>query len=214
MRLQEKQKTLEKELIDNLCSISKHPDGWLPHTVYVEEEGEDESHNGIPVYTAYKLEDFHKDGTCVLYNEKSGERFHVRHLHEINVDWLVTVWERYLELCCEQDVWENNAIAFLAEHTDKSRHEISSFVENLWNKSLAYTDNLKRFLGKGEKEVWIFTFPLEDYDRDVPTEKIIADYKEPYTEIRKMTPEEFVEMINDEMFDDLSHWVRVVELPK
>lgn len=46
------------------------------------------------------------DGSCTLYNAESRERFTCRHLHEINMDWLVTVWERYLELCVEQDIWK------------------------------------------------------------------------------------------------------------
>ena len=41
MRIQEKQKALEQEVIANLCAIPKMPENMLPHTVYVEEEGED-----------------------------------------------------------------------------------------------------------------------------------------------------------------------------
>ena len=47
------------------------PEGLLPHTVYVEEEGEDDEHHGIPVYTAYKLEEIRPDGSCMLYNPDS-----------------------------------------------------------------------------------------------------------------------------------------------
>lgn len=54
MKLQEKQKELEQEIIANLRAIPKMPEGLLPHTVYVEEEGEEDEHHGIPVYTAYK----------------------------------------------------------------------------------------------------------------------------------------------------------------
>ena len=92
MKLQEKQKELEQEIIANLRAIPKMPEGLLPHTVYVEEEGEDDEHHGIPVYTAYKLEEIRSDGSCMLYNPDSRERFPCRHLYEINIDWLVTVW--------------------------------------------------------------------------------------------------------------------------
>ena len=52
MRIQEKQKALEQEVIANLCAIPKMPENMLPHTVYVEEEGEDGYGHGIPVYTS------------------------------------------------------------------------------------------------------------------------------------------------------------------
>ena len=106
------------------------PEGLLPHTVYVEEEGEDDEHHGIPVYTAYKLEEIRSDGSCMLYNPDSRERFPCRHLYEINIDWLVTVWERYLELCVGQKLWKQNAVAFLKESTDKRRRR--SPLRGLW----------------------------------------------------------------------------------
>ena len=37
MRLQEKQKELEQEIIANLRAIPQMPEDLLPHTVYVEE---------------------------------------------------------------------------------------------------------------------------------------------------------------------------------
>lgn len=57
MRLQEKQKELEQEIIANLRAIPQIPEDLLPHTVYVEEEGEDADRYGVPVYTMYKLEE-------------------------------------------------------------------------------------------------------------------------------------------------------------
>ena len=102
MRIQEKQKALEQEVIANLCAIPKMPENMLPHTVYVEEEGEDGYGHGIPVYTMYRLEEIRTDGSCTLYNAESRERFTCRHLHEINMDWLVTVWERYLPNCASR----------------------------------------------------------------------------------------------------------------
>lgn len=189
MKLQEKQKELEQEIIANLRAIPKTPEGLLPHTVYVEEEGEEDEHHGIPVYTAYKLEEIRPDGSCMLYNPDSRERFPCRHLYEINIDWLVTVWERYLELCVGQKLWKQNAVAFLKESTDKTETEISAFVDSGWDRCSAYTDNLKRFLGKDEvKEVWVFSFPMDDFGRDAPDKEIIFDYENnPHTEVEKMT---------------------------
>ena len=156
MKLQEKQKELEQEIIANLRAIPKMPEDLLPHTVYVEEEGEDDEHH-------------RPDGSCMLYNPDSRERFPCRHLYEINIDWLVTVWERYLELCAGQKLWKQNAAAFLKESTDKTEAEISAFVDSGWDRCSAYTDNLKRFLGKDEaKEVWVFSFPMDDFGRDAP----------------------------------------------
>lgn len=71
MRIQEKQKALEQEVIANLCAIPKMPENMLPHTVYVEEEGEDGYGHGIPVYTMYRLEEIRTDGSCTLYNAES-----------------------------------------------------------------------------------------------------------------------------------------------
>lgn len=216
MRLQEKQKELEQEVIANLRAIPKMPEGLLPHTVYVEEEGEDAEHHGIPVYTAYRLEEIRPDGSCMLYNPDSRERFPSRHLYEINIDWLVTVWERYLELCVGQKLWKQNAAAFLKEGTDRTEAEISAFVDSGWDRCSAYTDNLKRFLGRdGAKEVWVFSFPMDDFKRNTPDENIISDYENnPHTRVEKMTPLEFTAKINDDMFNDQDNWVRAIELPK
>ena len=88
--------TITNQLIRNICQAKERPEGWLPHVVYVEEEGD------YPVYTMYKLEEIRPDGTCTLFNPKTDERDTQRHLYEINIDWLVTVWNRYQELCVEQ----------------------------------------------------------------------------------------------------------------
>ena len=52
----------------------------------------------------YKLEEIREDGSCVLFNPETGERFNDRHLYEINIDWLDTVLERYYEYCPEQKI--------------------------------------------------------------------------------------------------------------
>lgn len=84
--------------VAELSCLTLRPDGWLPHVVYVEEEGD------YPVYTMYKLEEIRKDGSCVLFNPNSGERFDNRHLYEINIDWLDTVLRWYYECCSVQGI--------------------------------------------------------------------------------------------------------------
>ena len=88
---------LSNAFIAALSRLPLRPDGWLPHIVYVEEEGD------CPVYTMYQLEEIRKDGSCVLFNPKSGERFYNRNLYEINIDWLDTVLKWYYECCSVQD---------------------------------------------------------------------------------------------------------------
>ena len=76
MRIQEKQKALEQEVIANLCAIPKMPENMLPHTVYVEEEGEDGYGHGIPVYTMYRLEEIRGRKLHALQRGKPGA-FHL-----------------------------------------------------------------------------------------------------------------------------------------
>ncbi|WP_289764514.1 hypothetical protein [uncultured Duncaniella sp.] len=105
---------LSNAFISALSSLPLRPDGWLPHIVYVEEESD------YPVYTMYKLEEIRKDGSCVLFNPKSGERFNDRHLYEINIDWLDTVLRRYYECCPEQEN-ESRHISATPSHTSPFR---------------------------------------------------------------------------------------------
>lgn len=91
-------RNLTDRFVAELSRLPLRPDGWLPHIVYVEEE------DNYPVYTMYKLEEIREDGSCVLFNPETGERFNDRHLCEINIDWLDTVLERYYEYCPEQKI--------------------------------------------------------------------------------------------------------------
>lgn len=84
---------LSDKFVAELSSLPLRPDGWLPHIVYVEEEGD------YPVYTMYKLEEIREDGSCILFNPETEERFTNRCLYEINIDWLDTVLRWYYECC-------------------------------------------------------------------------------------------------------------------
>lgn len=98
MTPQEQVKHLSQNIIASLCQVSERPDGLLPHIVYVEEEGRD----GYPCYVRYRLIDYRSDGSCTLQNPGTNAQETDRHLSEINIDWLVTLWNYYKELCIEQ----------------------------------------------------------------------------------------------------------------
>mgnify|MGYP007060784349 CR=1 FL=1 len=150
MTVQEQIERLVEKLIDDLCRIDERPDGWLPHTVYVEEIGEDATLGEIPVYTRYTLEDYNQDGSCTLRNME-GE-YRSGHLREINIDWLVTLWNRYMELCIEQGLWRERAIRHLEQETEASLPDILDFVEEHWQNCASDEENIQTFLRWVEPE--------------------------------------------------------------
>lgn len=115
MTPQEQVKSLTDKIISSLCRITERPDGWLPHIVYVEEEGD------YPVYNRYELIDYASDGSCTLYNPRTDSLENDFHLNEINIDWLITLWNRYIELCIGQDIWKDRAIEILQKKQPLAR---------------------------------------------------------------------------------------------
>lgn len=101
MNYQQKLQNLRKEIIAKLTSITDRPEGWLPHTVYVEQEGADNQGRGIPVYTEYKLLNYFPDGECELLNVALNE-VEPGGLCEIEIEWLITVLNYYGELTGER----------------------------------------------------------------------------------------------------------------
>ena len=97
MNYQQKLQNLRNEIIAEFHKIQNRPEGWLPHTVYVEDEGVDNQGRGVPVYTEYKLLDYLPDGECQLLNVVTNEE-ETGSLCEIEIDWLVTVLNWYGEL--------------------------------------------------------------------------------------------------------------------
>ncbi len=95
MKLSDKVKAVQNELIDALCNIKEMPEGVLPHLVFVEEEARDVS----PVYNRYKLlQIIPKNKSCIVFNPRTGQNEEEEFLlSEINIDWLETVWKRYLD---------------------------------------------------------------------------------------------------------------------
>lgn len=139
MTPQEQAKSLTDKIIANLCRTSKRPNGWLPHIVYVEEEGD------YPVYNRYELIDYAPDGSCTLYNPRTDSRENDFHLNEINIDWLITLWNRHIELCIEQGMWKDRAIEILQKETSAGEMTIRKFVEEHWQNLLLDEDNIKAF---------------------------------------------------------------------
>lgn len=139
MTPQEQVKSLTDKIISNLCRITERPDGWLPHIVYVEEEGD------YPVYNRYELIDYASDGSCTLYNPRTDSLENDFHLNEINIDWLITLWNRYIELCIGQDIWKDRAIEILQKETTAGEITIRKFVEGHWQSLLLDEDNIKAF---------------------------------------------------------------------
>lgn len=68
---------------------------------------------------------------------------------------------------------------------------------------------------KQSKQLWVFLYPVERFDRNVSDEEIISAYYDDISEIspevRKLTSDEFVKIINDNNFDKQSYWVRFIE---
>jgi hypothetical protein len=97
MNLQKALYILYQEVIDALCKIEEFPEGLLPHMVYVEEEGKDTLKQGCSVFNLYNLIRIHKDGSCILEDPETGKE-EERQLKEINIEWLIVVWDYYKDL--------------------------------------------------------------------------------------------------------------------
>lgn len=96
--LRKRLEDIRNEYVSALCGIEDKPEGWLPHIVYVEEEG-----NDYPVYTRYTLMDIKCGGTTIMA-DTNGDVTDLIHLSEVCVDWLETLLTRYDELCSEQGI--------------------------------------------------------------------------------------------------------------
>jgi hypothetical protein len=56
---------------------------------------------------------------------------------------------------------------------------------------------------------YIYVYSNEKFDRNADNETVLRAWKDGNAE--RYTPEEFVELTNDEMFCDVTHWVRVMD---
>ena len=224
MTPQEQEKNLSQNIIDSLSQITERPDGWLPHIVYVEEEGD------YPVYTMYKLEEIRQDGSCVLFNPQSKERFNNRHLDEINIDWLITLWNWYVDLSIEQKIWKDRAVEVLLQNSDAGEMRIREFVDEHWQNLLLDKDNIEAFnewLSAGEptkSSQYAFVWSCRLFGRNVsetqlieawqngPSRSVIDDEDTTEYEVERLTLDELAERINDECFNDNENYIRFIQM--
>lgn len=141
MTPQEQNKTLTEQLVANLRRTSRYPKGLFPHLVFVEEVDD----HGDPCFIPYRLESICREtGDCTLVNDRTGEKT-VYHLREINIDWLITVWNRCTELSIEQGLWKDRAVEVLQEHTEAAEMDIREFVDEHWQNLLLDEENIAAF---------------------------------------------------------------------
>lgn len=141
MTYQEQHKALENRIISSLCEIKEYPCELLPHTVFVEEVGEDCG----PVYNKYSLVSINQsEKTCMLKSSHSKEESEF-YLSSINIDWLITVWNRCQELMSETGKLREHAVCYLLEHTDAEPDYIAEYVDKNWWLSFPDEANLATF---------------------------------------------------------------------
>lgn len=121
----EKTKNLNEQLasvtqntIDAICGIKQIPEGLLPHTVYVEEENS----KGEPYYRKYQMVDIDRTGgNCIVYDQATGLQEEIS-LEDINIDWLITFWNRYSELSVKEEQFPETLCVFLYPRERFSRN--------------------------------------------------------------------------------------------
>lgn len=192
MTPQEQVKSLTDKIISSLCRITERPDGWLPHIVYVEEEGD------YPVYNRYELIDYTPDGSCTLYNPRTDSRKDGFHLSEINIDWLITVWNRYIELCIEQGILKVLTAEILQKETTTNENFTRQLYAFLWS-----CNYMNRNISDEEIiEAW----------KNGPSRSKTDEEDDELYEVDKLTPDELAERINDENFAFAEDYIRFIEI--
>lgn len=220
MKPREQEYNFQNRLIESIqfIGLNKQPKSWLPHPVTVVEAVEDPDGEERPNLLHCILNEICDDRTCYMNIVGSGDAEDIYGLCEIINISHIQLWEKYVSL--SSHVWRDNAIAYLKAKTDATDDVIKSFVDTHWNKEQLLADNLDSFNSQAnnqtEEETWVFTYSIERFDRDASDEEIIADYERGNDDepTRKMTMDEFAALINDELFDDIHNWVRVIKLPK
>lgn len=225
MTPQEQEQKLSQNIIDSLCRITDRPDGWLPHIVFVEEEGND----GYPCYVRYNLIDYHADGTCTLQRPNTDIQETDRNLFEINVEWLITIWNWYIELS-EQKTLNGHAVAVLRQNSNADEGLIREFVEKHWQNRLLDKDNSKAFENwlhqdeTKEPNYYALVWNCCHLDRNISDEQLVEAWRngpslsttdeddETEYEVERLTLDELAERINDECFNDNENYVRFIQM--
>ena len=219
MRPGEQERELQRKLVDSIVFVAANhqPENWLPMKVTVIEYPEDENGEEHQRLAECTLKEIFESEECCMreIGTATDEPYGVS---EIINKSLIEVWEKYTHICHKE--WRRNAIAYLKANTKAPESIIEAFVDTQWNKEELFADNLKTFnecVGHTEeKELWIFTYSIDHFDRDILDEFIVDWYNRSDNDgrVRKMTVDEFLSLLNDEMFDDVHNWVRAIELPK
>lgn len=219
MKPREQEYNFQNKLTDSIQFVGLHtmPQDFLPEPVTVVEAIEDPDGIERPNLLHCILKEICDDRTCYMSVVGSDEE-DIYGLGEIVNISLINLWEKYVRT--SENVWKDNAIAYLKENTDASEDIVKAFVETQWNREELFADNLESFNhlanNQIEEETWVFTYSIDRFDRDASDEEIIADYERGNDDepTRKMTVERFAALINDEMFDNIHNWVRIIKLPK
>lgn len=90
---------LREDMAAELAATSHRPQGWLPRTVFVEE---DEYEAG---FVPYKVQEIHEDRTFTGTHLLTGKKVKMP-LTEINIDWLNLLIDIYACECKEQNLEE------------------------------------------------------------------------------------------------------------
>lgn len=216
MSIKHRLETIQNEVIQELTSTVKFPDGLLPHTVFVEDEGEDSEGRGIPEFNEYKLASINPDGSCVLIDPRSNTE-EERYLHEINIEWLIMVWAYYCDLTGfvpNGATRTNNPLEQpLRQLMDVAQLEITGIEESLT--FALCEDALKKAGDEATQTLYAFLYAVERHERNISDNEVINSWNTcdgDDLDTKRLTPDEFAAMINDESFNDLKYWVRFIKM--
>lgn len=235
MTPQEQIKQLTDKLVSNIVSIVEYPDNWLPHSVWVEEES---PITGDPVYNQYMLEKINPDGTCNLFSPKTGALVHDDiFLSAINIDWLITIWNRYIELCIDQRIWKQRALRLLQKYTESDEKVAAEYIDKHWRHYSLDEDNIDSFKCylqsqtkdnilplSGSEGIYALIWNCHHLGRNVsykelikvwdngPSRSKINEGDEELYEVERLTPDELAERLNDEAFAFTEDYVCFIKL--
>jgi len=59
------------------------------------------------------------------------------------------------------------------------------------------------------KNVYVYVYPIEDFERNIPDNELIKAYCD--GSVKRYSLDEFAELINDECFNEVNNWVRIID---